>query len=46
MLYQLREVRHKCPTTVLGEDIDLFVLLLYLADVNSKPLQLKISKKS
>ena len=36
----------ECPRTVTGEDTDLLVLLLYHADVNSKPLYFKSSKKS
>ena len=33
-------------TTVIGEDADLLVLLLYHADINSKPLYFKSSKES
>ena len=36
----------ECLTTVIDEDIDLLVLLLYHADVNSEPLYFKSSKKS
>ena len=36
----------ECLTTVTDEDIDLLVLLLYHADVNSEPLYFKSSKKS
>ena len=36
----------ECPVTLIGEDTDLLVLLLYHVDVNSKPLYFKSSKKS
>ena len=36
----------ECSTTVIGEDTDLLVLLLYHADINSKPLYFKSSKES
>ena len=36
----------ECSTTVIGKDTDLLVLLLYHADINSKPLYFKSSKES
>ena len=36
----------ECSITVIGEDADLLVLLLYHADINSKPLYFKSSKES